>query len=364
MKFALRCAYISAAALVFTLGALAQSTPAQPVSSQKPATQPATAQPMTPQALSSQPTSVAIGAPASPSVMGGDQAQAPGSAATTPQTSAPVAAGDMLIGAGDLLTISVLGAPEYTQDLRVDSAGDVSLALAGPVHIAGLTVAQAQEEIRKRLMDGGYFADPQVSLLQKEFATQGVSVLGEVTRPGVYPLLGPHTLFDALSMAGGTTQLAGSAITISHRANPEKQETVAFANDGKNSTAANVKIYPGDTVIVAKAGVVYVVGEVTRPTGVVMNSSGITVLQAIAMAEGPKTTAALNRSRIVRRTPEGPKEIPISLKKILAAKEPDVKLQPEDIVFVPSSAAKSVLGRTADTAIRLATGVVAYRALY
>lgn len=359
MKFA--C--IFAAALLFSLGGLAQSTPAQSSPSQKPAPQPSVAQPMTPQALSTQPKGVTVGAPARPSPMAGDQAQAPGSAATMPQTSAPVAAADMLIGPGDLLTISVLGAPEYTQDSRVDSAGDVSLALAGAVHIAGLTIAQAQQEIRKRLMDGGYFTDPQVSVLQKEFATQGVSVLGEVTRPGVYPLLGPHTLFDALSMAGGTTQLAGSTITISHRAN-EKQETVAFSNDGKNSTTANVKIYPGDTVIVSKAGVVYVVGEVTEPTGVVMNSSGITVLQAIAMAKGPKGTAALDKSRIVRRTPDGPKEIPIELKKILAAKQPDLRLQAEDIVFVPGSAAKSVLSRAADTAVHLATGVVAYRALY
>ena len=92
-----------------------------------------------------------------------------------------------------------------------------------------------------------------------------------------------------------------------------------------------------------------------------MDNGGMTVLQAIAMAEGANSTAALNSAKIIRRSPEGPKEIPLQLKKMLSAKAPDLRLQAEDIVFVPGSAAKSA-GKTAlDSIIRLATGVAVYR---
>ncbi len=116
---------------------------------------------------------------------------------------------DLTIGIGDLLKISVLGAPEYDQDVRVAGSGEIVIGLVGRVHVAGQTTEQAQALIRKRLMDGGYFADPQVSVFEKEFATQGVSVLGEVQKPGVYPITGPRRLFDVLSLAGGTTPKAG-----------------------------------------------------------------------------------------------------------------------------------------------------------
>ncbi|HYL94194.1 MAG TPA: polysaccharide export protein, partial [Terriglobales bacterium] len=94
------------------------------------------------------------------------------------------------------------------------------------------------------------------------------------------------------------------------------------------------------------------------------NGGTITVLQAVAMAEGVNNTAALNKSKVIRKTSEGQKEIPIELKKIMSAKTPDVNLVAGDIVFIPSSAAKSAAARSLDAAVRLATGVVAYRAVY
>ena len=128
---------------------------------------------------------------------------------------------------------------------------------------------------------------------------------------------------------------------------------------------ANVQVLPGDTVVVSKAGIVYVVGDVHHPTGVIMDNGGtLTVLQAVAMAEGVNNTAALNKSKVIRKTSDGQKEIPIELKKIMSAKTPDVNLVAGDIVFIPSSAAKSAAARSLDAAVRLATGVVAYRAVY
>jgi polysaccharide biosynthesis/export protein len=270
-----------------------------------------------------------------------------------------------LIGIGDLLKISILGVTDYDQQLRVGGDGDVFLALAGSVHIAGLTIEQAQQVIRKRLVDGGYFADPQVSVFEQEYATQGVSVLGEVQKPGVYPLTGPRRLFDVLSLAGGTTPKAGQVVSISHRNEPKSLRTVAMSNDPSKNIDADVEIRPGDTVVVTKAGIVYVVGAVKTSTGIVLeNSGGITVLQAIATAGGTSSTAALNGAKIIRKSPTGPVEIPIQLKKILAAKSPDVKLEAEDILFVPNSAGKTAAGIALESGVRLATSVAAYAVFY
>jgi polysaccharide export outer membrane protein len=283
--------------------------------------------------------------------------------ADTGDASGPVR--DLTIGIGDLLKISVLGAPEYDQDVRVAGNGDIVIGLVGRVHVAGQTTEQAQALIRKRLMDGGYFADPQVAVFEKEFATQGVSVLGEVQKPGVYPVTGPRRLFDVLSLAGGTTPKAGQVVTISSRDKIKTLQLVNFSSDPQKNMAANVDILPGDTVVVSKAGVVYVVGDVRHPMGVIMENGGhITILQALATAEGANSTAALRSAKIVRKGENGPTEVPVDIKKIMQAKAPDVTLQAEDVVFIPSSTAKNVGVRTLQSIVNIATGVATYRAVY
>ena len=266
-----------------------------------------------------------------------------------------------VIGAGDLLKVGVLAAPESDQEVRVDADGNVALNFIGSVHLAGLTPEQAQAIITKKFVAGGFFTDPQVSVFAKEYATQGVSVLGEVQKPNVYPLLGSRRLFDVLSLAGGTTPKAGQVITITHRDHSRELRTVLLSNDPAKSAEANVEIFPGDTVVVSKAGIVYVVGDVHKPSGVVMeNGTQMTVLQAIAMAEGTNPTAALNAARLIRKTPTGPQEMPLELKKILAAKSPDIHLQAEDIIFVPNSAAKTAGKRGLEAIIQAATGLAIY----
>ena len=253
----------------------------------------------------------------------------------------------MLIGGGDLLKVSILGVPESDQEVRVAEDGNISLNFIGSVHVAGLTTSAAQELIAKKLVAGGFFTKPQVSVFAKEYATQGVSVMGEVQKPGVYPLLGSRRLFDVLSLAGGTSAKAGKVVSITHRDHPQSPASVMLSNDASESAKNNVEIYAGDTVVVSRAGVVYVVGDVHRPSGVIMdNGSDMTVLQAIAMAEGTNPTAALNKAKLIRRTGGGPSENPLNLKDMLASKAPDVRLQAEDIIFVPNSAAKSATSRT------------------
>jgi polysaccharide export outer membrane protein len=258
--------------------------------------------------------------------------------------------------------VSIYGAPDYLKEVRVRSTGEITLPLAGTVKVGGLSPAQAEALIAKRLGDGGFFNDPRVSVLEKEFATQGISVLGEVQKPGVYPLQGPRNLFDALSAAGGTTPRAGNTVSISHREDPQHSEVVTLSENSKSSSQSNVHVYPGDTVVVSKAGIVYVVGDVRSPGGFVMENSHMTMLQAFAMAQGANPTAALDRAQLIRKSgPENqPQEAPISLKKILAQKAPDMNLQPGDIVFVPTSAAKAAGRRTLEAIVQTATGMAIY----
>ena len=268
---------------------------------------------------------------------------------------------ETLIGGGDLLRISVFGVKDFDVETRVSARGNISVPLIGDVQVAGLTTDEAQAVIEKRLIDGQFMLHPQVSVFAKEYATQGVSVLGEVQKPGIYPLLGSHGLFEVLSMAGGTTQKSGPTVTITHRSRPNDPVPVKLGEVGK-SADANLEILPGDTIFVSKAGIVYVVGEVKNPSGIVIeNGSDMTVLKAIAIAGGVSPTAAVNSAKLIRRSPNGTEETSIPLKKIFAAKVTDLKLQPEDIVFVPSSAAKSVGRRGLEAVLQAATGVAIYR---
>ena len=153
----------------------------------------------------------------------GAASQPPSQNIVEPAASSPrqqTAAPEILIGGGDLLEISILGAPDSAKQVRVSSGGDISLPLIGPAKVAGLSISQAEQLVAKRLIEGGYFVDPQVSIFVKEYATQGISVLGEVQKPGIYPLLGSHKLFDAISAAGGTTARAAQ---IAQRRGPSSR---------------------------------------------------------------------------------------------------------------------------------------------
>jgi polysaccharide biosynthesis/export protein len=269
---------------------------------------------------------------------------------------------EVQIGTGDLLEISVYGAPDFDKrEVRVDSSGTISLPLIGVEKVGGLTVRAAEDLTAKRLADGGFFSEPRVSIFEKEYSNQGISVLGEVQKPGIYPLLGERNLLDAISAAGGTTPKAGEMVTITHRAQPQEPIRVPLSYSADDAARDNVFVYPGDTVVVSKAGIVYVVGDVRQPSGFVIDKSELTVLQAIAMAQGTNPTAALQRVKLVRTTKTGREETPIDLRRVLEAKAPDLKLQADDIIFVPTSTAKSAARRGLEAIVQTATGVAIYR---
>jgi polysaccharide export outer membrane protein len=261
------------------------------------------------------------------------------------------------LGAGDLLEVNVYNVPEMTTKSRLGTNGDVYLPLVDYVHLAGLTVEEAQALIEKRLSDGGFIKSPHVTVNVDQSASQGVSLLGEVSRPGVYPVVGEPRLYDVISTAGGFTSSAGQSITVTHRNQSDKPVTVPLSRKLADNPTTNISVSPGDTILVHKADVVYVVGEVGRPSGFLMDNENLTVLKAIALAGGTTPTAKLNGAKIIRKGPNGMTETPIELKKILQAKAIDVPMKADDILFVPSSTGKKVMARTTEVAVQAATAV-------
>jgi len=257
------------------------------------------------------------------------------------------------LGVGDLIEMTVYDVPELTTKTRISSTGDIYCALIGPTHVAGLTTEEAAELIQKRL--SAFLKDPYVSLFVTEYASQGASLLGEVAKPGVYPVLGDQHLFDLISAAGGLTDKAGRSITITHRVDPDKPATVPLSRNLSDHPESNIKVFPADTIVVRRADIVYVVGDVGRPSGLLMDANGLTILQAVALSGGTTRTAKLSGVKILRKSPSGMTETPVELKKILQAKAPDVSLQANDILVVPSSTGKILAGRTLEAAMQAAT---------
>jgi polysaccharide export outer membrane protein len=258
---------------------------------------------------------------------------------------------------GDLIDYSVYGVPEMSQRARLNSKGVVYLPLLDEVEISGLTTEQAQKKLEDLLVTGGFLRNPHVSITVAEFAN-GISLLGEVAKPGVYPVSGGRRLYDVLAAAGGMTAGAGSQVNITHKDQADKPQIVNVSKDPAKSTVSNVMVMPGDTIVVPKAPVIYVVGEVISPSGFLLDGEqSFTVLKAIAMAHGTAHGAKLDGTKVIRKNDKAFIEIPVPLSKIMRAKANDIELRADDIVYVPSSAAKNAAKKTLDTAITLATGV-------
>jgi len=249
----------------------------------------------------------------------------------------------LILGPGDEMEVAVYGAPDLSGHTRVGADGNISMPLMGYVRVAGLTSTEAEVAVETQLRQNKIVNDPRVSIFVKEYTSSGFSVAGEVAKPGFYSAMGPHRLFDVLQAAGGVTDKAENKVIISHRGQKDGT-TLSISKDPAEMAANNIELQPGDTVVVPKAGIVYVLGEVTRPGGYVLNSTGgLTVLQIVAVAGGPTHVASAGKTRLLRRTENGFQEQAIDLKKLLRGKAADVSVRNEDILFVPTSGVKSAL---------------------
>lgn len=286
----------------------------------------------------------------------------PGTIPTPPPAANDTADRPVLLkfGPGDLLEVSVYNVPELATKARVSNSGEIYLPLVDYVHVAGLTQEEAQSLIEKRLEDGGFVRNPHVTIFVDEAESQGVTLLGEIAKPGIYPDSPDHKLYEVLSEAGGFTQTASHKIAILRKGKPDPIR-IDLPRNLADDVSGNVDVLPGDTINVPRAPIIYVVGDVGRPSGLLVDNGSMTVLQALALAGGANHTAKLGGVRIIRKTPSGSMtESRVPLKKIMEAKAPDITLQADDILFVPLSGMRVAAGKAGDAALAAATAVTIY----
>lgn len=244
----------------------------------------------------------------------------------------------LLIGPGDLLLVDVMDTPEMEQQVRVSDAGAVTLAYLGSVHVSGTTPAQASEAIQALFVEKNVMRHPQVTVRVQEYATQDVSVIGQVKSPGTYAITTPQTILKILSLAGGLADAADRHITIKRRSD-KSEISYYMANNAGDALTEMPLVHPGDTVLVPRAPTVYIMGDVSRPGGyaIATNDSHLSAMQAIAMAGSANKTSVQSRVRLIRTTPQGTVEIPVHLDAISKGKQKDIALQANDVLYVPFS---------------------------
>jgi polysaccharide export outer membrane protein len=265
----------------------------------------------------------------------------------------------LLLNAGDLIDVQVFDTPELSEKIRVDGNGEIILPVGGVVSVKELTAEQAEVTIEECFRKKNILRDPHVEVFVLEYATQGVTVGGEVKAPGTYPWVSKHTVGDFIAIAGGTTISASQTVTVNRRAR-EQVMTFQLSSSAQRASGADMQVQPGDRITVARAGVVYVVGDVGRPGGYLMDHDDtITALQALALAQGMNKTAKYS-AKLIRNTPSGRTESELALKKILANRATDPKLQDGDILFVPISGSKQWAEKGMTSILQMAVGVVIY----
>jgi polysaccharide export outer membrane protein len=284
-----------------------------------------------------------------------------------------------VLGSDDLISVHASEADEIgDKPVRIDGSGFIRLPLAGRIKAAGFTSEQLEDEISDRLKP--YIKDPQATVSVLEFHSQRVSVLGSVKSPGIHQLEGHRTVVEVLALAGGLADDSGTTLKITRRIehgriplpsavdDPTGQFSVADINlkeiiNAKNP-AQNILIAPDDVISVPRAQMVYVIGTVPHPGGYVLGEdASFSILKVVSLAGGIDRGAAPQNARILRRMSgdANRQDIPINLKAIMAGQSSDVPLQPEDILFIPASGAKTAIGRTAEAILQIGTGIAIYR---
>lgn len=261
----------------------------------------------------------------------------------------------------DLLSISVYGAPELTRTVRVSEAGAIRLPmLAEPVTVLDLRPEEAETVVANALVAAQLLVDPVVTVNIAEYATRPVNVVGAVRRPLTFEIYEETTLLDALARAEGLTEDAGTDILVTTRGTGgvplTRRVSVAELLEYANPDA-NLTLKGGEEVRVPEVGRVFVVGNVVRPGAFPLtNSDGMTLLKALALAEG-LAPFAKKEAYIYRPTDSGDKEeIEVALRDIMDRESGDVSLLAGDILYVPDNRAGRVTANVLDKIVGFASG--------
>ncbi len=260
-------------------------------------------------------------------------AQAPVPAAGTPASasSAPAAAPEYRLAAGDAIRINVYQNPDLTLETRVSESGSLSYPLLGSVKLGGLSLSQAEQLIADGLRNGNFVKQPTVTIVVLQVRGNQASVLGMVNRPGRYPLeMGDTRLSDLLAAAGGVALAGSDLIVLSGRrqGKPYRLEIdlpSLFATQGREQ---DVIVQNGDVLWVDRAPMVYIYGEVNRP-GSMRLERGMTLMQMLAAGGGTTQRGTQKGITVHRRQADGKIQI--------LRPDMDESMKEGDVVYVRES---------------------------
>ena len=234
------------------------------------------------------------------------------------------------LGMGDMVRVSVFRNPELTTEARVSERGTILFPMIGEVNVAGLTPSQAGARIADKLRSGKYVVNPEVTVSMMQVNSRQVSVLGNVVKPGRYPLDSTTAhLTDVIALAGGVGPTGSDEVTIiTNRGGKQEKVQVDMAEMFRNGDLSrNISLEPGDTIYVHKAPMVYVYGEVQKG-GAYRVEPNMTVMQAIAMGGGITPRGTERGIKISRRDGKGVNRIDANL---------TTTVQPDDVIYIRES---------------------------
>jgi polysaccharide export outer membrane protein len=244
-----------------------------------------------------------------------------------------------MLSSGDLISVHVFEESDYAPQVRVNADGSVLLPLIGNVNLNGKTISQAERIIEQRLIDAQIFRNPQVTVQLVEGPNQVATVVGELH--SVIPIIGSRRLLDVLASAGGLPPTASHLITIS-RPGVAEPIVVDLGTDPLHSGLANVPIFAGDTIIISRIGVVYMMGAFKTPGTISLTQyAPLTLMEATAMSGGLGFQGKYDDVRLIRTVGDHRTVVKLDIQRILHGKDPDPILQANDIVFMPDSTLKA-----------------------
>ena len=255
---------------------------------------------------------------------------------------------EYVIGPADVIEVSVLKMPELSREYRVSADGTIEMPFLGSIQAEKTTSRELATAITKQLQEG-YLVDPQVSVILRH-VNRRYFVQGAVRLPGVYNIEGRPTLLELLTIAGGLDATHGATAFIIHKTQPGPNDAEAVYDMKKANLNAllrgdfteNNKVEPGDIIQIPPSDVFFVAGEV-KAAGSFPLKEGMTLRQAISLAQNTNPTAAPSKAVIFRE--DGSKEkkqVPVDITAVMRGRQPDVEIMANDIIVVPNSKAKSI----------------------
>ncbi len=265
---------------------------------------------------------------------------------------------DVYLGHDDTIAVRLYGSADYASTVRIGLDGLIQLPLIGSIAVEGLTVRRTQDLIAEKLVAAGMYRDPQVSVQIVESPNQFATIVGELH--GVVPIIGERRLYDVLAAVGGggggsatgTTVVVGGGglpTTASHiitinRPGVAEPIVVDMGTDPAKSAQADIPIFPRDTIVVSRVGVVYVLGAFKIQGAIPLQQNApLTLMKVAALAGGPGFEGQESDLRIIRSVGVDRQVVRVDIKKVINGQAPDPVLQPEDIVFLPTNSMKAAI---------------------